>query len=893
MGGRGPLVGRERELADLRAFVDEPGTGGLVLTGEAGVGKTVLWEHATQLAARRGATVLRATPGEGEERFSFAVLHDLFRDVDLGSVGLRPPVAAALAVVLLRASPSGPVDTHLVDVGVEDILAHLTTAGEVFVFIDDAQWADPDSMAAVTFAARRLRGSPVRFVLTRRAGFSRTPVEAVLVRQQLSVVEPRALSRQDTARLLREQLGLTLTPRAVRLVHEQSGGNPLFLLEIGRVLQRRGVPEIGEQLAVPSDIAEVLGLRVRELPDEHRLVLLAVALDPHLKDTDLAELVGLAVVEGAADAGVLSLAPDGRARPWHPLLGAAAREASTPARRRDLHRRLAEVVRGADQRARHLALMTDEADEGLAAQLSEETARAARRGASETALELAELALAKTPDGAPERVQRVLELAMRMAVANEAQRLTDFLEPEIERIPPGAQRGQALLMLLDGIWGDRQGIELVVDRALAESAGDVTVRSHALEAKSYLAGGIAISGVAQAMAWAEEALSLRATPDAQWRMVSDARSWCLVHLGRPPEPAEGLPYWKRLIWRGELGEAERLIRAAIDEAEASGHHQQAIVLLPGLCDVLLRGGRIAEAREHAAAQADVDLTARESPELELLLAEIEICFGDAPRGRDLARLALDRAAAKGHNWLCFESERALATAALQAGDPEEAAQRLGAVFDHLVAAGVREPGMIPVAPSLVEALAGLGRYDDARRVLAWLDEVSTEQAHPWGSAMVSRSRTLLGLLEGSVSPQEAAAGVAAVARELCSLGLVHDAARAHLVVGSVLRRQRQWGLAREQLSRAAELFESLGADGWAATVRGELGRVGGRRPAADGQLSTAELEVCRLAVDGLANKTIARQLNVSVSTVEAHLTRAFGKLGVQSRTQLAGRLRPR
>jgi DNA-binding CsgD family transcriptional regulator len=195
--------------------------------------------------------------------------------------------------------------------------------------------------------------------------------------------------------------------------------------------------------------------------------------------------------------------------------------------------------------------------------------------------------------------------------------------------------------------------------------------------------------------------------------------------------------------------------------------------------------------------------------------------------------------------------------------------------------------MFPVAPELVEALVLLGRLDEARSVLDWLDEVSVEQAHPWGLAMAARGRVLIGLVEGQLAPVEAASTIDAVAADLLVLGLTHDAARAHLAVGSALRRQRQWGYARDQLARALELFESLGAAGWVQTTRGELDRVGGRRPTADGELSAAELETARLASEGMPNKAIARQLQVSVSTVEAHLGKVYAKLGVRSRAQLA------
>jgi DNA-binding CsgD family transcriptional regulator len=619
-------------------------------------------------------------------------------------------------------------------------------------------------------------------------------------------------------------------------------------------------------------------------------LLLAVAVDPQLTEADLVELVGLDAVEAAVAERVISLAEGGRVRAWHPMLAAAARESATPSRRRELHGRLADVVASPERRLRHRALVTTSGDDLLAADLSAAAVTAGDRGASETALELAELALARTPTGSPARIGRVLDVASRLASVGEAQRLTDMLGPEVEHIPDGPERGRALLMLLDGMWGSVDYAERLVERALAECGDDRDVRSRALEVKSVIAAGIRVSGVAAARAWAEEAMALSDHDDREWRNLSDAANWCLVHSGRPPRPAEGPAHWKRLIWRGEMAEAERLVREAVSAAEEGGRYQEASILTVSLSDVLVRSGRIDEARAFAAAQEDIDLTAVETPDVELLRAEIEVRYGDPAVAREWAWRARDAAEALGHVWIRMEADRALAMADLQSGDPDGAAARLRAVFDHVVAAEVREPGMFPVAPELVEALVLLGRLDEARSVLDWLDEVSVEQAHPWGRAMGQRGRVLVGLAAGSSAPTEAASTIDAVAADLRALGLTHDAARAHLAVGSALRRQRQWGLARDHLTRAGELFEALDAAGWAQTTRSELDRVGGRRPTVPGELSAAELETARLASEGVPNKAIARQLKVSVSTVEANLTKVYAKLGVGSRAQLAVRL---
>ena len=890
MGARAPLVGRDREIAALEEFLRAGLPGGLVLTGEPGAGKSALWEHAAGLATELGAVVLRATPGEGEERHSYGVLHDLFRDTDLDRHDLRAPVRAALAAVLLRAAVTSPFDAQLVEVGVHDVLTDLAADRQVVVCVDDVQWADPGSLQALTFAARRLDRAQVQFLLARRSGFGRTALEALLARRDLRQMEPPPLSVDETARLFKLHMDLALNARVLRLVHEQSGGNPLFVLEIGRALQQHGIPEAGQPLGLPNEMADVLGLRVRDLPDDQRTVLLAVTLDGQLNSTDLVALAGLEPVERAVRGHLVTMTEGGRSRPWHPLLGAAARETATQVGRQDLHRRLAEVVSSPEQRVRHLALASADPDEELATALSESARLAGDRGATEIALELAELALGRTPEGSSARTGRVLDLGNRMAVVDDAKRLTEFLEPEIERVPHGAERGEALLLLLYGMWGTVGHAQHLVDRALAECGGDPVVQGRALEARSHIAGGLSVWNAAECLAWAEEAIRLGAHEDPETGRTSRARSWCLVRSGRPPEPAEGEPLWKRLIWRGELAEAERQVRDAISAAEEAGRFREAHAHAERLFDILKRGGRVHEARELLDAELDLDRTTNEAPTLEIMQAEVAARYGTMAAARERAVVARERAEAFGDVWIRLEADHVLALAALQAGEPEEAEARLRGVLDHVVETGLLEPGTFPVAPDLVEALTLQERFDAAYDVIAWLEELAVDQDHPWGIAMSERSRVLVGLADGSVAPKEASARTTEVAEALSELGLRHDAARAHLVVGSALRRQRQWGLARDHLASAAARFDELGADGWSATVSGELSRVGGRRKAAEGALTPTEHEVARLAGEGLANKSIARQMNVSISTVEGHLTRAYAKLDVRSRAQLAARL---
>jgi len=248
---------------------------------------------------------------------------------------------------------------------------------------------------------------------------------------------------------------------------------------------------------------------------------------------------------------------------------------------------------------------------------------------------------------------------------------------------------------------------------------------------------------------------------------------------------------------------------------------------------------------------------------------------------------LARAEASGGRWDLLEARRALGIAALLAREPARAVESLRAVWAHTQLEGVDEPGVFPVAPDLVEALVELGEFDEALAVTARLQELAERQKHPWGLVTAKRCGALIRLAAPSYD-EGAVAELAEAAGAYGELGLRFDQARALLGLGRVQRRLRKWGAARGSLEQAASAFEEMGSPGWAEAARSELARVGARRPRAAGELTEAE-RVTELAVAGLSNKEIARTLVVAVPTVEAHLSHAYAKLGVRSRTQLARR----
>jgi DNA-binding CsgD family transcriptional regulator len=235
-------------------------------------------------------------------------------------------------------------------------------------------------------------------------------------------------------------------------------------------------------------------------------------------------------------------------------------------------------------------------------------------------------------------------------------------------------------------------------------------------------------------------------------------------------------------------------------------------------------------------------------------------------------------------WQALEATRARGLAHLLAGDLDKAVADLEAVTESVRAAEILEPGAFPASPGLVEALARLGRPEDAARELAWLEERSREQDHPWGLAVSARARGLLHEQAGELADAEAS--LRESLERHADLELPLDEARARLALGRVLRRDGRRREARELLSDAAERLGALGVEPLAAAARAELASVGGRAVSEQG-LTPAEERVARLVAEGLTNQEVATRLVVTVRAVEANLTRVYAKLGVRSRTQLA------
>ena len=398
------VVGREPELEALHGFLDVGASApALVLTGGPGLGKTTLWETTVETARRREMRVLVARPSDAEATLAFASLIDLFDGVETAELaGLPAPQLHALEVALLRAEPGGlPPQAQAIAVGLSNALRTLARRRRLLIAIDDVQWLDGASAAALVFAARRIDSGDVRILLARRPGPA-SSLEEALAPKGLERVDVAPLSLGATRRLLHARLGLSLPRQRMRSVFDATLGNPLFALEVGRKLADEAMPAGGEDLPLPDAVEDLLGTRVAALPPQERRLCSPPPSPRTCASANSPASAGGNRSTPRSSAGVVVVDGD-HVRAAHPLLAAAATQRSRAAERRELHGVLATLVDREELRIRHRALATATPDGALAPTVAAAAASAARRGAPQAAVELAEHALRLTPRDDPPR----------------------------------------------------------------------------------------------------------------------------------------------------------------------------------------------------------------------------------------------------------------------------------------------------------------------------------------------------------------------------------------------------------------------------------------------------------------------------------------------------------
>jgi DNA-binding CsgD family transcriptional regulator len=901
------LTGRRAECGVLDRLVAAVRHAGesraLVVHGEAGVGKTALLEYLADHAP--GCRVARASGVQSEMQLAFAGLHQLCAPMLDRLEALPLPQRRALRTAFgLTAGPTP--DRFLIGLAVLSLLSHVAEEQPLVCLVDDEQWLDHASAQALAFVARRLGAESVGLVFA-----ARVPSSDLAGLPELVVP---GLSDADARRLLDAVLTGSIDGRVRDQIVAETRGNPLALLELPRGLT---VAELAGGFGLPGaiqlagSIEETFQRRIDALPPHARLLLLLAAADP-TGDPGLiwraaARLgIGTEAAAPVADAGLAEF--DVRVRFRHPLARSAAYRSAPTHDRQAAHRALAAVTDpqlDPDRRAWHRAQAASGPDEDVAAELERSAGRARARGGMAAAAAFLKQAAMLTLDpvhradralaAAQSKIQAgVFDVARDLLAMAESGPLTDFQQASVD-----VMRAQVAFITSRG--GDASALLLRAARRLEPIDVDLS-RATYLDAllAAIFAGRLASPGgdvldVARAAGAAPPPRYPPRAPD----LLLDGTAAAL-HVGF----AAGVPSLRRALT--DFG-------AGMSTEEELHWMYLAVITALRLWDddrwELLSARYVQLARETGALSElplallsrvymllfAGDLTAVASLIAELRTVKEAIGSSLAPYGAfGLAALRGDEAGAS-----------ALIDATIE--DVTRRGEGVGITFaqwanallhnglghyETAVVAGLEATAYDKDPPSLcwslvelVEAAARSGRTEAATRACRRLTELTSASGTDWAQGAQARSQALLS--EGDLAEHLYREAIARLGKTRLRI----DLARAHLLYGEWLRRERRRTEAREQLRTAHDMLEAMGVAAFAERARHELratGETARKRTDATrhDQLTAQEAQVARLARDGLSNPEIGTRLFISAHTVQYHLRKVFTKLGITSRSQL-------
>jgi len=917
------LVGREHELATVERLLDcgLRQYSALLLSGEAGIGKTTVWQEALRLGEEAGFRVLRCRPGQAEAKLGFAALSDLLSSVDEDAFSALPePQRDAVDAALLRAAPRAAGSaSRAVAAGLLSVMRAIAQESPALVAIDDVQWLDRPSESALSFALRRLDPAmPVTLVTAQRID-GKVPADPLgfgdLPASQRERVVLGPLSLSALYHVIHAKLGIVVPRPTLQRIAAASGGNPLLAIELARALAETGArPGPGELLPVPEETVELLASRLEKLPERSREAMLAAALlsdaTMELLERALGATAG-ASLEPAREADLVEFRRD-RIRFVHPLVGAVQASSVLPAKRRAMHRRLAEIAPSAEERARHLALGSEGPDEAVAASLEEAAGLAGRRGAPQDAAELLELAWRLTPDGdATASRYRRFELASTLVRAGDSSEAIAVLDGLLREDTNGPLRARALELRARIHWeaGTALEAEACCEAALEHVGDDDVLRARVLVTHARVTMDVDLLGRRSraAIAFLESfddpdpsllSEALVGLAGAEWSLGNGLRADVVeraLELERISPPAivgdrmsAALGTW--LKYDGDFDGARHWLemtrQSAIDEGD-EGSLPYALSHLPQLD---LWTGDWAQSEAHALEHLELAVTTGQRNER--LTAISSLAFVHAHMGRvDETRERVVQALVEAEHadqWNVYQLLSVLGFLDLSVGSAGEAVHSLERAHEIYEASGHGDtPSVFENYP---ESLVLIGDVDIAERVV----EVYEQRAWRAGKAITLapalRCRALVLAAHGKLEESRASLEEALLQHE--RIDMPFSLARTRLVHGQVLRRLGERRAARDALEQARSTFEELGAPLWAERAREELARVPSRRSSGSA-LTPAESRVAGLVVEGKTNHEVAQALFVSEKTVEANLTRIYRKLGVRSRSALAARMRAR
>jgi DNA-binding CsgD family transcriptional regulator len=905
------LLGRRSECQTLDRLLEAVRGGEsrvLVVRGEPGVGKTALLQYAIDSASK--LRVVRAVGVESEMELAFAGLQQLCAPMLDRIESLPGPQRDALATAFGLQAGDNP-DRFLVGLAALGLLSEVAGDCPLLCVVDDAQWLDRASAQALGLIARRLVAESVALVFAARVGSDERELAGLpeLVVEGLRAVDARAL----LASVIRGPLDDHVRDRIIA----ETRGNPLALLELPRGLtpaELAGGFGLPHAPPLAGRIEDSFQRRLSSLPAATRELLLVAAAEPAGEPVLVwraADRLGLGVAEAtpAVAAGLLEFGA--RVRFRHPLVRSAVYGAAAPEDRRRVHEALAEATDpdvDPDRRAWHRAQAAPGPDENVASELERSAGRAQRRGGVAAAAAFLERATELTPDPA-RRAQRALAAAQSKHDAGAPGAALELLGTAEAGPLDEVQRARVDVLRARIAFASSRGNDapaLLLQAAKRLEPLDVTLaRETYLEAFSaaIFAGGLATGVGLREVAEAARRAPRSSRPPRPADLLLDGLT-LLITEGH----AAGVPLLKRALtaFRGESVSTEEELRwlwHACRVAMKLWDDESWFVLSTRAVQLARGVGTLTVLPQALNLHAGIHIFAGEFATAEALRDEEH----EVSAAIGLPDVAYTRLILAGWRGQEAETERMIAASkrdaiargegrTIGAGDYAAAVlyNGLGRYADALAAAGrfSEQPEELVFSTwgsfELIEAATRTGRSALAADELGQLSEGTSAAGTDWALGVEAHARALLS--EDEVAEDLYREAIERIARTRARAWL----ARAHLVYGEWLRRQRRRLDAREQLRTAHGMLVAMGAEGFAERAARELLATGetARKVTAETRsaLTAQEAQIARLARDGLSNPEIGARLFISPRTVEYHLHKVFAKLDISSRTELGDAL---
>jgi DNA-binding CsgD family transcriptional regulator len=906
------LLDRLPERAALSQLLDAARAGRsgvLVMRGEPGIGKTALLEHAVESAA--GLRVVRVAGVESEMELAFAALHQLCAPMLDKLAALPDPQREALGVAFGLDTGAAP-DRFLVGLAALSLLSEAAEQQPLLCVIDDAQWLDRASAQALGFVARRLLAEPVALVFATRA-----PGEEFRGLPELAV---GGLREGDARELLSSVIRGPLDERVRDRIVAETRGNPLALLELPRGVTPAelaggfGLPSVPGVPGVPGPsgrIEDSFRRRLKVLPAATQRLMLVAAAEPAGEPALVwraAERLGIGAEAAwpAADAGLLTIGE--RVTFRHPLVRSAVYRAASPPERRAAHQALAAATdprADPDRRAWHRAQAAPGPDEDVACELERSAGRAQARGGLAAAAAFLERAAALTLDPA-RRAGRALAAAQATYQAGAFDAALGLLGTAEAGPPDQLRRARADLLRGQIAFSSSRGSD--APPLLLKAARQFEPLDSRLARETYLdamaaaqfAGRLALGGSAREVAEAARAAPSPPQPARPPDLLLDGLA-LLVTEGYPA----GAPVLRQAVsaFRGTDLSTEEGLRWLWLASYAAGivwDYPSWDVLSDRQVTLARDAGALIALPIALSTHAGVHLFAGEFTEAAAMVAQAEsvaevtgsslapygtlalaVFRGRQAEAAQLIQAATDDAGRRGEGGGLSSVQWADAVLCNSLGRYEEALAAAQRASEDSPA--VRFAGWALV--ELVEAAVRSAVPERAAGALQRLSGIARACPTDWALGAEARSRALV---------SDGAAAEILYREAIDRFGRTRlrvDLARAHLLYGEWLRRQRRRRDARDQLATAYQIFDSVGAAAFAERARIELRAAGGhaRQQTIEtpDTLTAQEALIARLAGDGASNPEIAAQLFLSRATVAYHLRKVFTKLGISSRSQLA------